>query len=364
MNFEYPALFSRQRDAAPKSVLFSAPVGELLTWATIDRLAHEGTGHQRAKNEAKVRAIGRFLELDNRNSIPTALTIALELPDFAEPEGDGPGTLTIPRDGERHAVVIDGQHRLYGMADFDATMRVNVVGLLNPADEEVAFQFLVINNKVTRVATDHLKLLALTYNEEALAERLSTARMVLSKHASLVGIVDGSNDSPFFQQVDWPIDKGDRPAALVLPAAVEGALAIIAQKNLPDLEDDDALLDFFFTLWREVKGVWTNLWTPDSQLLSKVGVVCLTTFIIEDLTPLADRGDLDLSNPDDVKVEIQAVLGSLAPQFWTSEWTAKSLDTQAGRQMVVEALRQVRRNVRREAPWYTDVPLVGHPDGT
>jgi hypothetical protein len=41
------------------------------------------------------------------------------------------------------------------------------------------------------------------------------------------------------------------------------------------------------------------------------------------------------------RVEIQAVLGSLAPQFWTSEWTAKSLDTQAGRQMGSSYLRWV-----------------------
>lgn len=274
-------------------------------------------------------------------------------------ESPRPGVIKIPDDQMSHAVVIDGQHRLYGMDEFDPEMPVNVVGLLNPTDEEVAFQFLVINNKVTKVATDHLKLLALTYNEQELAARLRTARMVLGRQASLVGVVDGSEDSPFFHRVEWPIDGEERPVPLVLPAAVEAALTTIAQKNLPDLEDDDSLLEFFFTLWREVHAAWPDLWTPGSRLLGKVGVVCLTTFMIEDLMPLADRGTVDLSDPVALAEEIKRVLESLEPAFWTAEWTAKGLDTQAGRQMVVDSLRQVRRNVRRDAAWNTDVALVG-----
>jgi hypothetical protein len=73
-----------------------------------------------------------------------------------------------------------------------------------------------------------------------------------------VGIVDGSEDSPFFHAVIWPIEEeegGDR-TYLVLPAAIEQAIAVIAQKNLPDLADKDALLEFFFALWTVVKETW------------------------------------------------------------------------------------------------------------
>jgi hypothetical protein len=56
-------------------------------------------------------------------------------------------------------------------------------------------------------------------------------------------------------------------------------------------------LEFFFTLWKAVKEAWPSLWQSGSKLLSKVGVVTMTTFVIDDLTPLADRGTIDLSIP-------------------------------------------------------------------
>jgi hypothetical protein len=250
------------------------------------------------------------------------------------------------------------------MSAFDPQLRINVVALINPTDEEIAFQFLVINNKASKVATDHLKLLALQYPEAELGERLKTARMTLGRHASLVGVVDNSEDSPFYRAVEWPAEEvpGEPRTNLVLPASVEQALGIIAQKNLPDLADDDALLEFFFTLWDAVKDVWPSLWYRGSRLLSKVGVVTLTTFVIDDLTPLADRGSIDLSDPDALKVEVSNILDNLTPAFWTSEWTAKSLDTSAGRRLVIDALTQVRRNVRRGNPWYAAVDLIDTPD--
>ena len=354
MPYTYPAIYTRQRGSGDGNdvllAIFTAPVGEVKRWAAVERLTVGGGGHQRLRNEAKVRAITRYLQLDSRNTIPTAITVALRnLRLSAEPDLDGCSEVEIPDSDEPIGLVIDGQHRLFGMSAFDPQLRINVVALINPADEEIAFQFLVINNKASKVATAHLKLLALQYPEAELSDRLKTARMTLGRHASLVGVVDNAADSPFYRAVEWPAEEvPDEPRTnLVLPAAVEQGLGIIAQKNLPDLADDDALLEFFFTLWNAVKNVWPSLWRRDSKLLSKVGVVTLTTFVIDDLTPLADRGSIDLSDPAAVDVEVRDILTYLTPAFWTSEWTAKSLDTSAGRRLVIDALTQVRRNTRR-----------------
>lgn len=360
--FEYPAIFSRQREHpdAPLFACFTAPVGDVHRWTTIDRLSTTGGGHQRVKNPSKVKAIVRFLELDERNTIPTALTVALRLPGFVPPELFSCTSLQIPESDPPVGIVIDGQHRLFGMDDYRDDLPVNVVALINAPDEEIAFQFLVINQKVTKVPTDHLTLLTLQYSEKALDERLRSARMVLRRHASLVGVVDSSPDSPFVRSVIWPTDEDDGAGRtpLVLPAAVEQALAAIAQKNLPDLRDDDALLEFFFTMWSTVKQKWPDLWHSGSSLLSKVGVVTLTTFIIEDLVPLADRDMVNLAEPDSAEKAVREILDNLAPDFWRTEWTAKSLDTSGGRQMVVESLIQIRRNIRRGESWHTDVSLV------
>lgn len=361
--FEYPAIFSRQRERpdAPVFACFTAPVGDVHRWTTIDRLSTTGGGHQRVKNPSKVKAIVRFFELDDRNTIPTALTVALRLPDFVPPEFNSCSSLQIPESEPPVGVVIDGQHRLFGMGDYRDDLPVNVVALINAPDEEIAFQFLVINQKVTKVPTDHLTLLTLQYSKKALDERLRSARMVLRRHASLVGVVDSSPDSPFVSSVIWPTEEGEDEAGrtpLVLPAAVEQALAAIAQKNLPDLRDDDALLEFFFTMWSTVKEKWPDLWQAGSSLLSKVGVVTLTTFIIEDLVPLADRDIVNLADPESAEKAVSDILDNLTPDFWKMEWTAKSLDTSGGRQVVVDSLIQIRRNIRRGESWHADVSLV------
>ena len=365
MAYKYSAVFSRQRaGAGPLLASFVAPAGEVAAWAEVDRLQHKGKSHGRRRSESRVRAIARFIQQDERNTIPTALVVALQVPDLEEPPAGGCATIAIPADVDpRPGLVIDGQHRMYGVQMCDPDLPLNVVALINPEDQEIAFQFLVINGKASKVPTDDVKLLALQYAEEDLADRLKTARMVLSRH-TFVGIVDNSPESPFYQSVEWPTESTDADRLnLVRPASVEQAVAAIQKKNLPDLSDDDSLIEFFFTLWHAIRDRWPDLWAPNSKLLQNVGLLALTTFVIEDLMPLADRGDIDLADPDATRKEIEDnILNYLDPEFWKREWAAKSLDTSAGRQLVVDALTTMRRNLRRGVNWDADLQPLVEPD--
>lgn len=122
--FRYECLVSRQRQTAnaPEFLLFHAPAGEILQWAAIKRLEEVPGAPQRQTSPAKVRAIKRFLETDDRNTIPTSVILTLDLvpgqlvrePDssFAELEFEwNPGQA-------QPGLVIDGQHRLMGVATF------------------------------------------------------------------------------------------------------------------------------------------------------------------------------------------------------------------------------------------------------
>ena len=367
MTYKYPAIFTRQRgDDGPMLVSFVAPAGEVAEWAQVNRLSHGGDGHQRLRSESRVRAITRFLEHDARNTIPTALVVSLHLPDIGQPQVGTCSEISIPDDADSPpGLVIDGQHRLFGVESFDPNLPLNVVALVNAGDEEIAFQFLVINSKASKVPTDHVKLLALHYAEDDLAERLKSARMVLGRH-TFVGVVDNSPESPFYQAVEWPTEASEADenrTTLVRPASIEQAFAAIDKKKLPDLADDDSLIEFFFTLWSTIRDRWPDLWVPDSRLLQKVGLVAMTMFVIDDLVPLVDRGDLNLADPDATRAEIERnILDYLEPAFWQREWMAKSLDTSAGRQLVVDALTTVRRNVRRGVNWDADVRLLAGSD--
>lgn len=362
-SFRYRCISVAQRPGdsqVPRQVLFAAPAHEILKWAHVERLTLRGTGAQRLKNNAKVRAIARFLRLDSRNTIPTAVTIALQEAEI-ESSDDGSEWVII-RPAESN-VVIDGQHRLYGMSEFSETMPANVVAIVHPDDTEIAFQFLVINYKVTKVSADHIRLLTTQVNEGELSERLKSARIVQSQ-AALIYVVDISDDSPFFRSVIWPTEDADEDGRmnLVRPASIEVALSSISQKDLPGLNDDtDALIEFFYALWRPIKDRWPELWTKGSKLLSKVGLVTMTQFLVDDITPLIDRNSIDPTDPGSVSAEVNQILENMDPQFWASEWTESGLDTTAGRRLVVDALTKMRRNVARRALWSEDVSLISDP---
>jgi len=224
---------------------------------------------------------------------------------------------------------------------------------------------LVINSKASRVPTDHVKFLSLQYAKDELADRLKTARMVLGRHL-FAGVADNSPESPFHKSVEWSTESSEADSDrvnLVLPVSIEQAITVIQRKNLPDLETNDELIEFFFTLWSTVKQRWPRLWTPKSKLLQKAGLVTLTTFVIEDLVPLADRGEIDLADPDATRKEIENnIFEYLDPEFWERNWAAKSLDTSAGRLLVVDALRMMRRSLRRGARWDADLRLLLEAD--
>ena len=166
--FSYPCIVYRQRtdnDQIPSFCMFAAKVGEILQWADIKRLVDEPGAAQCAVNKAKVLAVRRFLELDDRNTIPTAIIVNLNLPKgVLEPIAQAKAVaaevqmLSIKVEkGHKPGFIVDGQHRVLGIKEFDEDIVVNVVALLDADDMEVAFQCMVINNKAAKVSTDHIR---------------------------------------------------------------------------------------------------------------------------------------------------------------------------------------------------------------
>jgi DGQHR domain-containing protein len=351
--------------------LFQAPVGEVLEWAAIRRLHNEAKAPQREDNPAKVKSIAKYLSDEPRNTIPTAVIISLKIPTQELPKAPPspkskkkgtsvPTTLKIKipakvTDKTKPGLVIDGQHRLLGVFNFNPQTPINIVALLNADDAETAFQFLVINNKASKVSANHIKGLALEFKDEELSERLRTARLSLRESTGLVEQVDKEESSPFFGLIDWPINRTG--LRCIVPAAIEGAL-LYAQSKIKILEDPDVLIEFFFAMWRTIKDTWPKLWKPqDSKLLDKVGIITMTTFMTDALVALSDMGNLDLADPDAVESACRAILKSHTPEFWSTPWASTSYDTKAGRQLIVDALVEARRNIRSGVKWNEDIAL-------
>lgn len=359
---KYRCIKFKQRvgDQSPETCIFSAPVGELLDWVTIPRLTPENRGGiQRAKKDYRVRGITKFLSGDNRNIIPTAIVIALSDEVFKiTDEQTGFHQIEINETKRDGALVIDGQHRLYGINAFDPNAIVPVVAILGASNDEKAFQFIVINNKVSKVSTDHIRALTINYSEQALAPRLTTAKLSLSRQLGYVGFANELEDSPFKGLLTLP-DVPDENR-WVVPASIESSIAYIQAKKLPALEDDEVLLDFFLTIWSVIRNKWQSAFSKDCKLLSKVGIFCMNQFVvdaIEFLTNYADEG-YDLTNEEDVEQCVEKVLSTQKEEFWLVDWSITISDTKSVREQITEAMKQIQRNIKSKTDWSTEVSLV------
>jgi len=258
---EYQGIYFRQRGlSGPAVVVFHAPVGEVLEWAEVDELGPSTTGPQREESDAKVRAIAKFLENDARNIIPTAAVVAFSagMAKFEPSDNRELGVLKIARPTGA-ATIVDGRHRLAGLKQFDASTKIAVLGLLDTDKAERAFQFLVINNKSTKVPTKHTKALLAKLVDTDLVARLQTAKMAFSAQGVTdVDLVNTDRESPFFHMVDWPTTpEGGR---IVPSTAIELSLDYLEGLKVPEFDDRDVRRAVFLCIWSRVKADWAECW--------------------------------------------------------------------------------------------------------
>lgn len=362
--FTYPAMsFVQRGKKAPSIILFHAPVGEVLKWAAPVELGPEGKGPQRAKRPAKIDAIRKFLTSDERNTIPTAVVLAFRSrnAEFAASKGAHIGTVRVLAK-KNSASIVDGQHRLDGMFAFDPNVQVAIVGLLGVDAVEEAFQFLVINNKATKVPTVHVKSLLAKMHSTALARRLAGAKMALDVAGVRdVDILNLDKDSPFFQSVAWP--STTKSKQMIPATALEMSLEYMGSLAVPEYEDRDVRRSVFMAIWRSVRARWPDLWRPKMRLVSKVGIICLTRFTVEKMVAWADNDHIEISlgDLDDVEEQTRKILSYMDGEFWTAPWAEKAqggFDTAQGRERVYDAITMMYRNLRRRQPWSADIDIL------
>lgn len=373
-SFSYSALRCAQRadQKAPTFLLFHATAADIAMWADVDGLSDiNKTGAQRTLRQLKVAKVAKFFAADVKNTIPTAVVIAIDASSAqfqALKNADcGRLTLTLGQDGKKPGLIIDGQHRVFGSLKFAADTHLNVIGLLGGDDAERAFQFVVINNSATRVSKDHIKALNLQYNPTTLNKRL-----VASAGVSM-GISDDKYDdlalldssTPFKGLIEWPTNKNGFVAA----NALEGAVA--ETKDRAHLLGIEGLeIDVFLQIWGKIHSLRKSLWTAPpkggsgtagtSRLLMKVSIYALTVFILDSMVAKQRTADepVDYTDVKTLDALVERIVSRIPLQFWTTEWTSKELDTASGRKTVLDALSVIDSNVRYGRTWYDGVGII------
>lgn len=360
---EFDALsFAQRGDSGPTLVMFFAPVKKILSFSEVGALSPSTQGPQREQKEARVEAIAKFIKVDKGNTIPTAIILAFEKGKASFSGDSTVGTLHVKVGKIAAATIVDGQHRLFGIQKADPSIEVPVVGLLDADELERAFQFLVINNKASKVPATHTKALLASMQETSLADRLKSARLAFDVEGIKdVDLVNSDTESPFFQTIEWTTTP--KLKRMVQATAIELALDYLGGLGVPEYEDRDVRRAVFLTMWKKIHGHWKPLWKKDSRLISKVGIFCLTRFIADRITNWADSDDLNIQVTDLEEIEKQTgkILQHMDKRFWTTPWAEKAqggFDTTQGRDRVLQAITQLFRNGKRDIPWYTDIEII------
>jgi DGQHR domain-containing protein len=376
---KYKGLLIHQRpspDALPLFV-FAAPAREILSWAKILRTADVPGAAQRLENAAHVKSIRSYVGAAPFNIIPTSVTLAIEPGRFklggAAKAASQPSPivsdLTIPdprsdKDKDKPAFVIDGQHRLRALSEFEESMPVLATIILGANQLERALNFVVINNKAKRVASDLVRAIVAELqgqDQERLKERLVAVGLTLGSYPTALEVLGRNPESPFCKLIDWDINRdGTRR---VKPQALENALrTILANLQAPDRLDIDDAVELLTAMWHGVTDAWTDAqraWShEDSKLADKAGLVAVTEFLVERLNLKMEEG-FDVADPQAVQEFCKNVMSSVLPDFWLLPWSKKELDTSAGRSLIKQSLAALRTAVasKHEDP-LSKVPLL------
>lgn len=366
--------------------LFVSRAKALRSWAGVHRVEDTPTGPQRILRPPRVRAIERFLNRDDRNTVPTTILLAFRpgttefspLDDTLAPCVGDTDTHNDCEDSvdwgllrfefepgapeqDRPALIVDGQHRVEGFTSLSGDLPVLAVALLDADSEEQAFQFIVINNKATRVPADNVKAIIADLDEADLSDRLLEVGIRYGEVSPILRDSDELEESPFRGLLDWPRNP-DADRRLIPLTAIEQMLRHVAAVfGRPLEEDEQSQLALLFLIWGVVRNQFDDLWGKKNMFMKKVCMAALNEFVLSRLKTLWELGVVDIFESQQVKSQVLKMLQLLPFEFWEASWNVSVQDNANVRRRIKEDLEQLAENTKLEQPWSTGLTLVDDP---
>jgi len=370
----------------PEFFVFYSSAKEIIKWSGIKRAQDHKDGTQRVFRKSRVTAVKRFFKSNAINTIPNNLLIAFDdgktiftsiddqirdLPDigdihnnfgeqiewgFLEFEFDS--NLTVDQGHLKIALIIDGQHRLFGMLDLEEDMPVLCVAILNATMTEQAFQFIVINNKAVRAETKNVKgiIADITQIETWLNPRLLAAGVPFGNSSPELLQIDSDEDSPFKKLLDWTANETENK--LVPLTAIEQILSSL-KKYFPKLSDDsDSLNQLIFSIWGAVADNYPDIWGKRNLLMTKVVLLSLNDYFIERLKFFNEFDIIDIFEPQQVREKVGEIISKIPLEFWTVPWIVKVQDNANMRELIKNDIEKVVNNNKNEIDWFKDLKLI------
>lgn|GEM_PF-3010257 len=276
--------FVLKQTDGPEIALAAIDAYTLRDLATVSRIVDEERGYQRLVNNRKLAAIKRYVETPEA-VLPTGIVLATgEKPGLVRIDNrtalDSTGRifsaqLSVKASGSyKPFLVIDGQHRLFGITlSRISPYPVPVTILLGASKLQQMANFEVINNRATRIAAAHLnELRASMYDLTAeettkLNNLLGHLGMASLSAAAIVSELNGSAMA-FEAILDYPSNKkagfiSSNTLVQNVERSREGGFLSFLE------EDNDDHLTAYNALWMGIKQKFAKRWQHEVGLFAE-----------------------------------------------------------------------------------------------
>jgi DGQHR domain-containing protein len=270
---------------------FAAKAGDILRFATIDRIGRneegELSGFQRPQVAAHIREIRDYLEKPNA-VLPNAIVVAF-IDGITVAERGGTAMLSIDVSNGAPGLVVDGQQRLSALSELDRDFEVFVSALICRDEAELRRQFVLINNTKPLPKSLIYELLPTVSDLPPRMARRSTAASITSRlnieKTALQGRIK-QHTMPDGKIADTIIQK------VVMESLTNGMMRELIA--MPRGEDKCVKLmsHFFDAVKRVFPTDWHNHTPATSRLLHGAGIQALGD-VMEVLAQRADARTID-----------------------------------------------------------------------
>lgn len=372
----------RQREDAETTnfFVFVAKVKDVKQWAGTRRTAEIPSGTQRVLRPTRVKAVRRFLDSNPINTIANSVLIAFEPGKAAFTPFDNEciegkrfynncppdqivwGFLDFQyeegaEEQLRPALIVDGQHRIEGIATYEnENLPILVVGLIDAAHEEQAFQFIVVNDKAVRVSTDNVKSIIADFDENSLQTRLFKAGIRYGELSPVLKDINDLPDSPFRHLLKWDYNR-DGTHLVSLTAIEQGLKMLNAAFGNITGDDEDSEIAIYCAIWRGVRSCYEDLWGQENKFMTKVNLAAMNEMVLQRLKTLWSMEMLDIFNTKDVETSTAAMWKSVPSKYWSSDWMVTPQDTTGFRGLIQDDLDLISENIRFNESWYEGLNL-------
>lgn len=261
------------------------------------------------------------------------------------------------------AIIVDGQHRVFGAATVDQNILLAVCAIPNANWTESVYQFVVINQKAKPIKPAFLSSIiatSLSADEiKSLYSRLETSNVDVERSQEM-NRVDTDPSSPFQGMIDFEVENAS--GFLQFPGMNK---LVRSFKNIPMTHASlleggiwdgakDTWIDHFFALWRGVRNYFETadprLWSRPSNDNPNHLLMIVTLQEVQRLMLdlWADTRVIQLKSVSQTEASAKQFWEGFPSQFFTDEWRQKGLQTSVGRRILRDAMVETRRNLGRK----------------